>query len=733
MEIKYIEQEKTFMLSNGRISYAFSVEKNRYLMHGYFGRNIQNYRGISRPYFYDRGFCSNPIPEERTFSLDTLPQEYPDMNQGDFRSPAYVIQTEDGRRVTRFYYKNYRIIRGKPILPGLPSVYTEDDEEALTLCVELEDKTMNAGIELYYTIFRDYDAVCRHVEVINAGKQELYLERLMSMSMDFPGTGYDVLTMTGGHMNEKNLNRRPVSSDSVVAESIRGCSSPQATPGIVLMEKEAGEHSGEVWGFQFVYSGDFQAVVQAGQFKSTRVQMGMNPLTFGWNLKSGERFVCPETVLVYSGQGLNGMSHTYHSLYRKRLCRGIYRDKERPVLLNSWEAFEFHVNEEKCRTLAGEAAKLGIELFVVDDGWFKNRVDDKRALGDWTWDREKFPGGISRLAKDIRSMGMDFGIWFEPEMVSPDSDLYRSHPDWIIRSPDYEPVLSRYQYVLDLSNPEVCEYVIHSVAGLLEAADISYVKWDMNRHMTDLGSFYLDGKQQRELSHRYMLGLYYILDTLNRKFPEVLFEGCSSGGGRYDAGMLYYMPQTWASDNSDAICRMKIQYGTSLFFPPVTMGAHVSVSPNLQVGRETPLAARFTIAMSGNLGYEMDFRILPEKEKETVKEQIAFYKEVREVIQKGKFYRLINPQTGNVAAWNFVSEDEQTVIYCYAQILSEAVQVNTPVKLKGLRENWNYRFLQDGSCYGGDELMYAGITAEPVKKDFISHVYIFKKEGENRK
>ncbi len=267
----------------------------------------------------------------------------------------------------------------------------------------------------------------------------------------------------------------------------------------------------------------------------------------------------------------------------------------------------------------------------------------------------------------------------------------------------------------------------------MEAADISYVKWDMNRHMTDLGSFYLDGKQQRELSHRYMLGLYYILDTLNRKFPEVLFEGCSSGGGRYDAGMLYYMPQTWASDNSDAICRMKIQYGTSLFFPPVTMGAHVSVSPNLQVGRETPLAARFTIAMSGNLGYEMDFRILPEKEKETVKEQIAFYKEVREVIQKGKFYRLINPQTGNVAAWNFVSEDEQTVIYCYAQILSEAVQVNTPVKLKGLRENWNYRFLQDGSCYGGDELMYAGITAEPVKKDFISHVYIFKKEGENRK
>ena len=729
MEITYNGQEHTFLITNGRISYVFSVEKNRYLAHRYFGRNIRNYHGGSKPYFYDRGFCSNPVPEDRTFSLDTLPQEYPDMNQGDFRSPAYVIQTEDGRRVTRFCYRNHRIIRGKPALTGLPSVYTEDDEEALTLCVELEDQSMNAGIELYYTIFRDYDAICRHVEVVNRGEKDLYLERLMSMSMDFAGTEYDVLTLTGGHMNEKNLNRKAVCGDSIIAGSIRGCSSPQATPGIVLMEKEAGEHSGEVWGFQFVYSGDFQAVVQAGQYKSTRVQMGMNPLTFGWNLNGGERFVCPETVLVYSGQGLNGMSGTFHSLYRKRLCRGVYREKERPVLLNSWEAFEFHVDEEKCRTLAGEAAELGIELFVVDDGWFKNRRDDKKALGDWTEDREKFPDGICRLAKDIRSMGMKTGIWFEPEMVSPDSDLYRSHPDWIIRSPGYEPVLSRYQYVLDLSNPKVCEYVIQSVESVLNTADISYVKWDMNRHITDLGSFYLEGKRQRELSHRYMLGLYYILETLNQKFPEVLFEGCSSGGGRYDAGMLYYMPQTWASDNSDAVCRMKIQYGTSLFFPPVTMGAHVSVSPNLQVGRRTPLSTRFAVAMSGNLGYEMDFCNLPEEEKEEIKKQIVFYKEIREVIQKGRFYRLLNPQTGNMAAWNFVSGDEETVIYCYYQILSEAVQVNTPVKLKGLREDCTYRLLRDGSCFGGDELMYAGITVEPVKEDFISHVYVFKNEG----
>lgn len=604
-------------------------------------------------------------------------------------------------------------------------MYVQEEQEALTLCIVLEDEIMNAQIRLYYTIFRDYDAVCRHAEVVNMGEKELYLERLMSMSMDFPGTDYDVLTMTGGHMNEKNMNRRPIGSDAIVAESIRGCSSPQATPCIILMEQEAGESQGEVWGANFVYSGDFQAVVQAGQYKSTRVQMGMNPLTFGWNLGAGEQFVAPETVLVYSDRGLNGMSQTFHELYRKRLCRGFWRDKARPVLLNGWEAFAFGVDEEKCISLAAEAAKLGIELFVLDDGWFKNRNDDKKALGDWTMDSDKFPGGIRRLSERIRAEGMEFGIWFEPEMVSPDSDLYRSHPDWIIRSPKYDPVLSRYQYVLDLSNPAVCDYVVRSVSEILEEAEITYVKWDMNRHITDLGSFYLEEKKQRELSHRYMLGLYSILESLNRKFPEVLFEGCSSGGGRFDAGMLYYMPQTWASDNSDAVCRLKIQYGTSILFPPVTMGAHVSISPNLQVGRNTSLATRFAAALSGNLGYEMDFRHLSEEEKEEIKDQLIFYKDIRDVIQKGRFYRLLNPQQGNLAAWNFVSEDENTVVYCFFRILSDAVFVNLPVKLKGLKADSLYRLRRDGSCYGGDELMYAGITSKPLQQDFMSEVLVF--------
>ena len=721
------KQDNTFILSNNEITYSFSIEKQRYLRHRYFGKRINASTNINQPYFFDRGFCSNPFPDERDFSLDTLFQEYPDMNQGDFRSPAYVIQTEDGKRVTRFFYKGYEIIKGKPSLNGLPAIYTENDDEAITLCITLEDEYLKAKINLYYTIFKDFAAICRHVEIVNLGKQNLYLERLMAMSMDFAGTDYDVLTLSGSHINEKNINRRHISADTIVIDSNRGASSPQETPAIFLMEREATENFGQVWGFNFVYSGDFQAVVQTGQYNSVRVQMGMNPLTFGWSLKENESFVSPETVMVYSDKGMNKMSQTFHNIYRKRLCRGVYREKIRPILINSWEAFCFDVDEEKCLSLAKKAADLGIELFVLDDGWFKNRVCDKNALGDWVEDENKFPNGIEHLVKEINKMGMQVGIWFEPEMISPNSDLYRKHSDWIIRSQNYEPILSRCQYVLDLSNPEVCDYVIESLSKVLGKTNVTYVKWDMNRHITDLGSYYLGKDRQRELSHRYMLGLYHILDELNKRFPNVLFEGCSSGGGRFDAGMLYYMPQTWTSDNTDAVCRMKIQYGTSLLFPPITMGAHVSAVPNHQVGRITPLQTRFIVAMSGNLGYEMDLAQISDEEKEAIKEQIKFYKSIREVIQKGSFYRLKNPQNGNEAAWNFVSEDKKTVIYCYFKILAEPLRVNTPVRLKGLDENGIYKSKTSGICYGGDELMYAGIVSKPILEDFTSCVYVLEK------
>lgn len=725
--MKISKDNYIFTIDNGRISYIMSVEKNKYLMHRYFGKHIGQYAGSAQPFFFDRGFCSNPDPEDRRFSLDTLPSEYPDMNQGDFRSPAYIIQTEDGCRVTRFFYKDYEIYSGKPVLEGLPSVYAEQEEEALTLCIILEDECLCAQLRLYYTVFRDYDVICRHVEVMNQGEKDIYIERLMSMNMDFQGADYDLLTLSGSHICERNINRRAVSGDSVLIESSRGASSPQENPCVVLMEKESSEAYGQVWGFNYIYSGDFQAIVQTGQYRTVRIQMGMNPQTFGWNLQKGQKFVSPETVMVYSDRGLDGMSQTFHHLYRNRLCRGAYRDKTRPVLLNSWETFYFDINEDACLSLAAQAADLGVELFVVDDGWFVNRNTDRAALGDWHEDKEKFPGGIDSLAEKIRRMGMGFGIWFEPEMVSPDSDLYRMHPEWIIRSSRYSPIMSRNQYVLDLSNPEVCDYIFQSVADILQKTKAVYVKWDMNRHITDLGSSYLTEKSQRELSHRYMLGLYGILEKLNCEFPEVLFEGCSSGGGRYDAGMLYYMPQAWASDNTDAVCRLKIQYGTSILFPPVTIGAHVSAVPNHQVGRNTPLFTRFAVAMSGNLGYELNLSTISEQEKREVKEQIQLYRKIREVIQFGSFYRLKNPQSGNEAAWNFVSVDGKTIIYCYFRILADPLSVSLPVRLKGLEPDGIYRMEENGVCYCGDELMYSGITSFPEKQDFCGYVYIFRK------
>lgn len=725
--MKISKNDNIFSIDNGHISYIFSVEKNRYLMHRYFGKYIREYAGSAKQIFSDRGFCSNPDPEDKRFSLDALPQEYPDMNQGDFRSPSYIIQSEDGDRVTRFFYKEYEIIPGKPDLEGLPSVYAEKEDEAETLCVILEDECLHVQIRIYYTIFRKFDAICRHVELENQGEQDIYIERLMSMSMDFAGDNYDLITMTGSHTSEKNIHRRAISGDSVVIESCRGSSSPQGSPCVILLDKESTESHGQVWGFNYVYSGDFQAVVQTGQYQTVRVQMGMNPKTFGWNLGKGQKFVSPETVMIYSDRGLNGMSQIFHDLYRKRLCRGKYGERVRPILLNSWEAFYFNINEDDCLSLAASAADLGVELFVVDDGWFVKRKTDRAALGDWTDDKEKFPGGIEALSEKIRAMGMGFGIWFEPEMVSPDSDLYRAHPEWIIRSRKYHPVLSRNQYVLDLSRPEVCEYIFSSVAKILIKTKAVYVKWDMNRHITDLGSAYLDSACQRELSHRYMLGLYSVLERLNQSFPDVLFEGCSSGGGRYDAGMLYYMPQTWASDNTDAVCRLKIQYGTSLLFPPVTMGAHVSDVPNHQVGRYTPLSTRFLAAMSGNLGYEMDMRKLTEAEKKEIKDQICFYKNIREAIQKGRLYRLINPQNGNEAAWNFISEDSMTVILCYFRVLADPLFLRRPVKLNGLEPDSVYRLEETGACYGGDELMYSGITCCPKQEDFSAQLHIFRK------
>ena len=726
MNIIFDRNAKLFHLYNEKISYIIRIEKNNYLSHCYFGRRIRSWNGSANMYYYDRGFCANPDRDDRTFSLDTMPGEYPDFGQGDFRSPAIELEFEDGDKNTRFIYKDYSIRRGKPKQRGLPHVYIENDNEAMTLEIFMEDSVRGLNLCLYYTIYED-SVITRYTSIENVGRCSTKIHRLLSMSMDLKEQNYDVMTLGGAHTEEKNVYRRQVAGDSIVIESNRGTSSPQATPFWGLMRRETTEEQGEALGINLIYSGNFWGCVQCGQYGSTRVQLGINPFQFEWNLEPGEKFNTPEAVLVYSVQGIGGMSEIFHRLYRNRVCRGVHRDRERPILLNSWEGMYFDINEEKILRLADKAAEAGIELLVIDDGWFKGRNSDTTSLGDWTEDRNKFPKGIQNLAKRVREKGVEVGIWFEPEMISPESELYKQHEDWVIRSRSYEPTMSRNQLVLDLSNPEVCAYLVEAVSQILASGEITYVKWDMNRHLTDLGSAYLEKKKQGELSHRYVLGLYSILEELTERFPKVLFESCSSGGGRFDAGMLYYMPQTWASDNTDAVCRLKIQHGTSILFPAITMGAHISAVPNHQVGRVTALETRYAVAAAGNLGYELDFQKLSQGEMEVITKQIAEYKRIRRTIQFGKYYRLANPFEENQASWNFVSEDGTQIIFVHIQVLARSAYRIPVLRLRGLEPKSDYRNIDTGEIFGGDELMYGGITIPRVRQDFSSTMILFEK------
>lgn len=727
LNITYNTENKTFHLQNNNISYVMKIIKDGYLVHLYWGKRVNQYNESNPIAFYDRGFSPNPDPDDRTFSLDTIPCEYPTYGNGDFRIPAYQVELENGSRVTDVRYKEHRIYNGKPKLEGLPSTYVENDLEAKTLEIDMEDKLIGLTITLIYTIFKDFDVISRSVSFKNNGKENLKLEKVLSASVDFREKDFELITLYGSHTNEKNIARRPIISGIQMIESCRGASSPQQSPFLALVRKNTDEDNGEVYSFNFVYSGNFVGQVQVDQYCNTRVNIGINDFDFSWLLESGGRFQTPEVIMTYSSKGLNEMSRTYHKLYSTRLCRGEFRDKPRPILINNWEATFFDFNADKIEDIAKIGKELGMELFVLDDGWFGKRSDDKSSLGDWIVDRNKLSKGLEDLVNRITNIGLEFGIWFEPEMISEDSDLYRTHPDWCLRVPNRTPIVGRNQLVLDLSRKEICDYVISAISNILSNPLITYVKWDMNRHLTDIWSSSLPAIRQKETAHRYMLGLYYILEELTLKFPKVLFESCSSGGGRFDAGMLYYMPQTWTSDNTDAVCRMKIQYGTSLVYPPITMGAHVSAVPNNQVGRITPLETRAHVAMSGNFGYELDLTKITEKEKELIKEQIKVYKEIRNIVQFGNFYRILSPFECNETAWNIVSEHKEEFVGMYFKILSEPGTAIKILKFKGLNPDYYYENIDTKDVYGGDELMNVGITLTREKKDFISKLWRFKK------
>lgn len=728
MSIHFHEDLGVFHLQSDQSSYVIELVRGVYPAHAYWGRRIRDNRvGNLLERRGRASFSPTPFREDASFSLDSLPQEYPGYGSGDFRQPAYQVQLANGTTVTEAEYVHHRIYSGKPKLEGLPAVYTEQDAEADTLELELLDRTSGLTIYLSYTVMNAFDAITRSVSFRNDSKENITLLRAMSASVDMNHSRYDLLHLHGAWARERHVQRRRLSPGMQGIESRRGSSSHNHNPFLALLSEGAGEEHGEVYGFSLVYSGSFSAQVEVDQYETARVTMGLNPFDFSWLLEPGQSFQTPEAVMVFSAEGLGGMSRRYHKMYRTRLSRGQFRDATRPVLVNNWEATYFNFNADKIEQIASAGRDLGIELFVLDDGWFGKRNDDTTSLGDWVVDKNKLPEGLEDLVKRVRNLDMQFGLWFEPEMISPDSDLYRQHPDWCLHVEGRRRTEGRQQLILDFSREEVGDAVADMVRSILQSAPITYVKWDMNRNMTEIGSAVLPPERQRETAHRYMLGLYRVMEQLTTEFPHILFESCSGGGGRYDPGMLYYMPQTWTSDNSDAVSRLKIQYGTSLVYPLSSMGAHVSAVPNHQVFRNTSLRTRGHAAMSGNFGYELDLTAFSEQEKEEVREQVKLYKEIRHLVQFGDFYRLRNPFEGNEAAWTIVSEDRSEAVLYYFRILSEANEPIVWLRTAGLDPEGDYRCVEDGNIYGGDRLMNAGLAIPAMHGDFQSFMWRFER------
>lgn len=727
--ILFNEQTSTFHLKTSRTSYLMKVFSTGHLLHLYWGKALNTNsldRAVRcRDWF---SFLAN-TDNIQEFQLEALPQEYPGYGSTDLRVPAIELEFADGTSATDFRYVSHTIYAGKKKLAGLPATYVEADSEAQTLEITLIDKVKNVEAILSFSVFEEFDAITRNVKIVNKSADAVKIQRVLSANVDFKDSKFDMIQLSGSWARERHIIRNALRNGGQCIESRRGSSSHAQNPFIALARPNTDENQGDVYAMSLVYSGNFLANTEVDMYGNSRMQIGINPFDFTWLLKAEESFQSPEAVLVYSDKGLTGMSHIYQNLYGKRLMRGQWRDKERPILINNWEATYFDFNETKIKDIAKQASEFGIELFVLDDGWFGERNKDDRSLGDWVVNENKIRGGLKKLVDEINAMGLKFGLWFEPEMICPVSKLYEAHPDWCLHINGRTRSTARQQLILDLSREDVCDYIIKAVSDVLSSANIEYVKWDMNRNMTEIGSAILPPEHQREVPHRYMLGLYRVMDTITSKFPYVLFESCSGGGGRFDPGILYYMPQTWTSDDTDAVERLKIQYGTSMVYPNVSMGCHVSAVPNHQVNRMTSFATRGITAMCGNFGYELDLTKLTDEEKAQAKSQINFYKEVRSLIQFGDFYRLQSPFEGTETAWSFVAKDKSEAIVSFFRVLAQPNPNFTSVYAKGLDVNAQYQDMRTGEIYGGDELMYVGlnvpdkVSAAPTDTDKLNKIY----------
>ena len=720
MAIIMNQAEQVFTLQTKRTTYQMKAGDYGILLHLYYGARVEDCTMDYLLHRKDVGFSGNPYEagEDRTFSLDTLPQEFPSYGVGDYRNNCVGVCQADGTRAADFRYVSWEIREGAHKIPGLPCLFDED-ETAETLVIFLEDAASSLKLELYYVVFADRDVIARSARITNGGKEAVRLEKMMSACLELPNGSWEAIHFHGRHAMERRLERLPLMHGTMEVGSRRGTSSHQHNPGVILCSPDATEEHGGCYGLSLIYSGNFSMEIEMDQMDSVRAVCGINPEFFEYRLEPGEAFDTPQLMMTYSGSGLGRMSSNFHSIIRHNLCRGKYKFVRRPVLINNWEATYFDFNEEKILSIARQASELGIEMLVLDDGWFGSRDSDNAGLGDWFVNTDKLKGGLTDLVTGINGLGMKFGIWIEPEMVNEDSRLYREHPDWALTIPGRKPCRSRNQLVLDMSRSEVRDYVFDSIAAVLKSAYVEYVKWDMNRSICDVYSAVLPKERQGEVYHRYVLGIYDLMERFTSSFPNILFEGCSGGGGRFDPAILYYSPQIWCSDDTDGIERLEIQYGTSFFYPISAVGSHVSAIPNHQTGRRTPLATRGVVAMAGSFGYEMDLNLLTEDEKEAVKAQVEDYKKYYDLIHNGDYYRLASPQgDSGFTAWQFVSGDKTRTLL---NLVITHVRANAPdlwFKLRGLDPEKRYRLEENGRIYSGSALMNAGISIPMIMGDY---------------
>lgn len=719
MAIIIDERNRVFTLHTRNSTYQMKADAQNVLLHTYYGEKTDNSDKSLLFYQADRGFSGNPHEmgkHDRTYSLDSLLQEYSSFGTGDYRITSLRVQNHDGSQAAELRYTGYRVQKGKYGIPDLPAVYAKEGE-AETLVIRLADAHSGMEVELYYGILDEMDVITRAVKITNQGTEDIVLKKAASMNLDWEYGDFDWISFYGRHSMEMNFQREGIHHGIQAIGSVRGASSHQYNPFVVLCEKGADETMGSCYGFSFVYSGEFLIEAEKDQLGRTRLICGIHPDNFSWNLHGGDTLWLPEVMMTHSGNGMGKVSRNFHKAIREHICRGEWKDRQRPILINNWEATYFHFTGEKLVAIAKEAKKLGIELFVMDDGWFGKREDDCSGLGDWFPNEKKLGCTLKELAERIVAEGMQFGIWLEPEGISEDSDLYRCRPDWAVGVPGRKPCLSRGQLILDFSRKDVQDYIIERISELLGGIPVTYVKWDCNRAICDKFSRMLDSSRQGEFAHRYVLGLYRVLEKLTEKFPQILFEGCGGGGGRFDAGLLYYMPQIWGSDTTDAIERLSIQYGASFGYPVSAMGTHVSMVPNHQTGRVTPLSTRGCMAMAGTFGYELDISKLTQEEKTEIREQISIFQKHYTLIQRGDYYRITSPLEGTCTVWEIAdpSGREALVSAVYHHVQANPVPVR--VKVQGLKDEADYQlFLNEDfkEKYPGKRLPYGFASGEAI-------------------